>query len=105
MVVEVAETQENEAGDGTTTAVAITGELLKNAEDLLEQDIHPTAIIKGFNMAAEKAREEVDDFAIDHRQQRRRRAPAGRTDLDDRQGLQSSTKTSSHSSSSTLHRP
>ena len=65
MIVEVAETQEDEAGDGTTTAVAIAGELLKNAEDLLEQDIHPTAIIKGFHMASEKAREEVDDIAED----------------------------------------
>jgi len=63
MIVEVAETQENEAGDGTTTAVAIAGELLKNAEDLLEQDIHPTAIIKGFNMASEQARAEIDDIA------------------------------------------
>nr|WP_193788136.1 thermosome subunit beta [Haloferax larsenii] len=63
MIVEVAETQEDEAGDGTTTAVAIAGELLKNAEDLLEQDIHPTAVIRGFNLAAEKAREEVDDIA------------------------------------------
>jgi thermosome len=65
MIVEVAETQEDEAGDGTTTAVAIAGELLKNAEDLLEQDIHPTAIIKGFHMASQKAREEIDDIAID----------------------------------------
>ncbi|MDS0241959.1 MULTISPECIES: thermosome subunit beta [Haloferax] len=63
MIVEVAETQEDEAGDGTTTAVAIAGELLKNAEDLLEQDIHPTAIIRGFNLASEKAREEIDDIA------------------------------------------
>ncbi|PSQ50544.1 thermosome subunit [Halobacteriales archaeon SW_7_65_23] len=65
MVVEVAETQEDEAGDGTTTAVAIAGELLGEAEDLLEQDIHPTAIIKGYNMAAEQAREEIDNVAID----------------------------------------
>ncbi|PSQ60045.1 MAG: thermosome subunit, partial [Halobacteriales archaeon SW_9_67_25] len=65
MVVEVAETQEDEAGDGTTTAVAIAGELLKNAEELLEQDIHPTAIMRGFDMAAEQAREEVDNIAID----------------------------------------
>jgi thermosome len=65
MVVEVAETQEDEAGDGTTTAVAIAGELLKNAEDLLEQDIHPTAIIKGYHLASERAREEVDDVATD----------------------------------------
>ncbi|WP_412733794.1 thermosome subunit beta, partial [Halobacterium salinarum] len=65
MIVEVAETQEDEAGDGTTTAVAIAGELLKNAEDLLERDIHPTAIIKGYNLAAEQAREEVDNVAVD----------------------------------------
>ncbi len=65
MIVEVAETQEDEAGDGTTTAVAIAGELLKNAEDLLEQDIHPTAIIKGFHMAAEQARAEIDDIATE----------------------------------------
>ncbi|USZ74213.1 TCP-1/cpn60 chaperonin family protein [Halorussus vallis] len=63
MIIEVAETQEDEAGDGTTTAVAVTGELLKNAEDLLEQDIHPTAIIKGFHLASEKAREEVNNVA------------------------------------------
>ncbi|MCU4926621.1 thermosome subunit beta [Halobacteria archaeon AArc-dxtr1] len=65
MIIEVAETQEDEAGDGTTTAVAVTGELLKNAEDLLEQDIHPTAIIKGFHLAAEQARAEIDDIATE----------------------------------------
>jgi len=63
MIVEVAETQEDEAGDGTTSAVAIAGELLKNAEDLLEQDIHPTAVIKGFNLASEYARDQVDEVA------------------------------------------
>ncbi|CCQ35507.1 thermosome subunit 2 [Natronomonas moolapensis 8.8.11] len=65
MIVQVAETQEDEAGDGTTTAVSIAGELLKNAEDLLEQDIHPTAMIKGFHLASECAREEVDNVAND----------------------------------------
>ena len=65
MIVEVAETQEDEAGDGTTTAVSIAGELLKNAEDLLEQDIHPTAIIKGFHLASNQAREEIDDVAYE----------------------------------------
>ncbi|WP_135365859.1 thermosome subunit beta [Halosimplex halophilum] len=63
MIVEVAEAQEDEAGDGTTTAVAIAGELLKNAEDLLEQDIHPTSIIRGFNMASTKAKEEIGEIA------------------------------------------
>ncbi len=65
MVVEVAETQEEEAGDGTTTAVAIAGDLLKNAQDLLERDIHPTAVIKGFTLASEQAREELDEIAVD----------------------------------------
>ncbi|MEF8778325.1 MAG: thermosome subunit beta [Natronomonas sp.] len=65
MIVEVAETQEDEAGDGTTTAVSIAGELLGNAEDLIEQDIHATAIIKGFHLASERAREEIDNVAHD----------------------------------------
>ncbi|MFP4530774.1 MAG: thermosome subunit beta [Halodesulfurarchaeum sp.] len=64
MIVEVAETQEDEAGDGTTTAVAVAGELLKEAEELLDQDIHATAVIQGYNLAAEKAREEVDAISI-----------------------------------------
>ncbi|MBU0461076.1 MAG: TCP-1/cpn60 chaperonin family protein [Nanoarchaeota archaeon] len=55
MIVEVAKTQEDEVGDGTTTAVVLAGELLKKAEDLLEQEIHPTVIAKGYRIAAEKA--------------------------------------------------
>ncbi|WP_407045733.1 thermosome subunit beta [Haloarcula laminariae] len=65
MIVEVAETQEDEAGDGTTSAVAIAGELLKNAEDLLDQDIHPTAIIKGFDLAATEAKAAVEDISTE----------------------------------------
>ncbi len=65
MIVEVADTQEEEAGDGTTTAVAIAGELLGEASSLLEQDIHPTAAIKGFSMASDEARDTVDEIAID----------------------------------------
>ena len=57
MIVEIAKTQENEVGDGTTTAVVIAGELLKNAEDLLDKEIHPTVITKGYRMAAEKSQE------------------------------------------------
>ncbi len=55
MLVEIAKTQENEVGDGTTTAVVIAGELLKKAEFLLDQNIHPTIIAKGYRLAAEKA--------------------------------------------------
>ena len=63
MIVEVAQTQEDEAGDGTTTAVAIAGELLKKAEGLLEQDIHPSAIIRGYNLAIEQVNDILDDVA------------------------------------------
>ncbi len=55
MIVEIAKTQETEVGDGTTTAVIIAGELLKNAEALLEKDIHPTVITKGYLLASHKA--------------------------------------------------
>ncbi len=55
MIVEVAKTQEEEVGDGTTTAVILSGELLKNAETLLEKDVHPTVITRGYALAAGKA--------------------------------------------------
>ncbi|HIH23466.1 TPA: thermosome subunit [Candidatus Woesearchaeota archaeon] len=55
MIVEIAKTQEHEVGDGTTTAVVLAGELLKNAEALLDRDIHPTIIARGYRLAAEQA--------------------------------------------------
>ncbi len=57
MIVEVAKTQEDEVGDGTTTAVVLAGELLKKAEDLLDQEIHPTVIARGYRQAEVKAQE------------------------------------------------
>jgi len=63
MIVEVAKTQENEVGDGTTTAVVIAGELLKNAEKLLDDNIHPTVITRGYRLAAEKAQDILDELA------------------------------------------
>lgn len=65
MLVEVAKTQEDEVGDGTTTAVVIAGELLKQAETLLEQDLHSTVIAMGYRKAAAKALEILDDIAIE----------------------------------------
>ncbi|MDD6257398.1 thermosome subunit alpha [Methanobrevibacter boviskoreani] len=64
MLVEVAKTQEDEVGDGTTTAVIIAGELLKQSEELLDMDIHPTIIAMGYRQAAEKAQEILDEIAI-----------------------------------------
>jgi thermosome len=64
MMVEIAKTQDDEVGDGTTTAVVIAGELLKNAEGLLAQGVHPTIIAEGYRMAAVKALVMLDGFAI-----------------------------------------
>ena len=65
MIVEVAKTQEDEIGDGTTTAVVLAGELLKNAESLLDQKVHPTVITKGYRMAFEKAIEVLESIGED----------------------------------------
>jgi len=65
MLVEVAKTQEDEVGDGTTTAVIIAGELLKKAENLLDQDIHPTIVAMGYRQAAEKSQEILNVISID----------------------------------------
>ena len=64
MVVEVAKTQDNECGDGTTTAVIMAGELLKKAEGLIEQGIHPTILANGYRMAATKSLEILETIAI-----------------------------------------
>ena len=63
MIVEVAKTQEAEVGDGTTTAVIIAGELLRRAEDLLDQNVHPTVIAKGYRLAEERAQQILNEIA------------------------------------------
>jgi thermosome len=64
MMVEIAKTQDDEVGDGTTTAVVIAGELLKNAEGLLTQGVHPTVIAEGYQKAAAEAIVLLNGFAI-----------------------------------------
>ncbi len=63
MMVEVAQTQEEEVGDGTTTAVVLAGELLKQAEELLDQEIHPTIITQGYRLARQKSTQVLDDIS------------------------------------------
>jgi thermosome len=63
MMVEIAKTQDDMVGDGTTTAVVLSGELLKKAEELLEQNIHPTVIVSGYRKATEKAMEVLDNIS------------------------------------------
>src|SRR5712692_9835635 len=64
MLVEVSKTQDQEVGDGTTTAVLLSGQLLEQAESLLDKDVHPTVIVDGYTKAAERAMEILDKLAI-----------------------------------------
>ncbi len=63
MIVEIAKTQEEEVGDGTTTAVILAGDLLTNAESLIDKQIHPTVIARGYKLASEKAIEILNGMA------------------------------------------
>jgi thermosome len=84
MMIEVAKTQDDEVGDGTTTAVIFAGELLKKAETLIDDNIHPSIIISGYQKASEKALETLNKLAID-------------VDLDDRETLMKLSNTSMRS--------
>ena len=64
MMVEVAKAQDDEVGDGTTTAVVLAGELLKKAEEMLADHIHATVIVQGYRNAEEKSLEILDDLAV-----------------------------------------
>lgn len=65
MMIEIAKTQDKEVGDGTTTAVVLAGELLKKAGELLDQNIHPSVIIAGYQKASDKALETLEKVSID----------------------------------------
>jgi len=64
MVVEVAKTQDDECGDGTTSAVVFAGELLKMAKDLIDQSVHPTVVTTGFRLASMEAKEILNKIAV-----------------------------------------
>jgi len=65
MIIEAAKTQDKEVGDGTTTVAVLAGELLKMAEKLLDQNVHPTVIVEGYRLAAEKSLKILNSIAID----------------------------------------
>lgn len=81
MMIEVAKTQDKEVGDGTTTSVILAGELLKKAEKLLEDNIHPSIIIGGYQKAAETALKTLEKISID-------------VDMEDRETLKKLSNTS-----------
>ncbi|MEM2054543.1 MAG: thermosome subunit beta [Candidatus Anstonellales archaeon] len=63
LLVEVAKTQDKEVGDGTTTSVVIAGNLLRNASQLIDKNIHPTTIVRGYELAEKRAQEELINIA------------------------------------------
>ncbi|MGB9728488.1 MAG: thermosome subunit beta [Thermoprotei archaeon] len=64
LLVQIAKTQDDEVGDGTTTSVVIAGQLLKEAEELIDKNVHPTVIVSGYRKAEIRAREIIDSLAI-----------------------------------------
>jgi thermosome len=64
MMVEIAKTQDDMVGDGTTTTVVLSSELLKKAEELLDQNIHPTILVSGYRKAAQKAIETISKTSV-----------------------------------------
>ena len=65
MIVEVAETQEAEVGDGTTTSVVVAGALLNEAEDLVEQGLHPSTVVEGYRTAGDHIPGLLEEVTID----------------------------------------
>ena len=65
MLVEVAQSQEESVGDGTTSAAILSGRLLSEAEDFIEDDIHPTTLVEGFSQARDIALEALDEEVLD----------------------------------------
>jgi len=63
ILVEISKTTDNEVGDGTTSVVVLAGNLLENAESLINQDVHPTIIVDGYKKAAKKAQQFIQEIA------------------------------------------
>lgn len=66
VLVDISKVQDDEVGDGTTSVVVLAGELLREAEQLIQQKVHPMVIIAGFREAAEIARGRLVDIAFDN---------------------------------------
>jgi len=67
ILVDISKTQDEEVGDGTTSVAVLTGELMREADKLLQQKIHPQTIIEGWRMASDEARRVLEESAIDNK--------------------------------------
>merc|ERR1719226_228242 len=66
ILVDISKTQDSECGDGTTSVVVLAAEMLRNAQVLVEQKMHPQVIIKGYRLALATARETLEAMAQDN---------------------------------------
>lgn len=66
VLIDISKTQDEEVGDGTTSVCVLAGELLRQAEKLMEQQLHPQLIVAGFRRAADVARAQLEAMAVDH---------------------------------------
>lgn len=66
VLVDIAKVQDDEVGDGTTSVAVLCGELLRQAEDLVAQRIHPQTIVAGWRLARSFARKALEAAAIDN---------------------------------------
>jgi len=62
-MIELSRAQDEEVGDGTTSVIILSGEILGAAEPLLERNFHPTVIVKGYMMALQRALEVCKDIS------------------------------------------
>ena len=61
ILVELAQQQDKEVGDGTTSVVILAAELLRRANELVKNKIHPTTIITGYRLACREALKYIQD--------------------------------------------
>lgn len=64
-LVDIAKSQDEEVGDGTTSVVVLAGELLKQSKQFVEDNVHPTIIIKGLRRACELAKNRIKELAVE----------------------------------------
>jgi T-complex protein 1 subunit beta len=66
ILVDISKIQDDEVGDGTTSVVILGGELLKEAEKLIDHKVHPMTIIAGFQEASNIARNRLESISFTH---------------------------------------
>jgi T-complex protein 1 subunit eta len=64
ILVDIAKSQDNEVGDGTTSVVLFAGELLNQSKQFIEEGMHPSVIIKGYREAMAKCIERIRECSI-----------------------------------------